>query len=199
MIVFPKGIRLLNSDDLLGYPDAEELLKKVNTAVIEPGYVVHSSEDLKIQTYAEVNINSQQTWALFSLLCERLLPEKSYCIIGDTDNENLFTSKYSDTKKIIELFKKFEFYLVNDCHIQIGIASVLPEELCEVFITATKYLRIWTNRIDLLEDILKEYNLIKKDDLHFIDEYPRATISLEYNETFCGYQDLIDHLITSTS
>jgi hypothetical protein len=198
MIVFPKGIRLLNSDDLLGYPDTEELLKKVNAAVIEPGYIVHSSEDSKFQTFAEININPQQTWSLFSLLCERLLPEKSYCIIGNTDDENLFTSKYSDTKKLIELFGEFEFYLVNDCHIQIGIASALSEEFCEVFMTATKYLRIWTNKIDLLEDILKECNLIKKDDLHFIDEYPRATISLEYNEAFYGYQDLIDHLIKST-
>jgi hypothetical protein len=126
MIIFPKGIRLVNSEDLLGFPDSEELLEKVSTATIEAGYIIHSFEDTKNQTYAEVNINSQQAWSLFCSLCKRLLPKKSYCIVGSIDDESLFTSEYLDTEKSIELFEEFEFYLINDCHIQFGIASVLP-------------------------------------------------------------------------
>lgn len=189
----------MNSEDLLGFPDSEELLEKVSAAMIEAGYIIHSFEDPAIQMYSEININSLQAWSLFCSLCKRLLPEKSYCIIGSIDDEILFTSEYLDTGKIIKLFEKFKFYLVNDCHIQFGIASVLPEELCEIFVTPTKYFRVWTRRADLLEDILEEYNLIQKDDLHFIDEYPRTTINLEYKEAFYGYQDLIDHLIKLTS
>jgi hypothetical protein len=200
MLVFPQGIRLANSEDLLGLPGSSEMLNKVNMAEIEPGYTLFYSDDLTVQNYAEINIDSQHIWELFCSLCKKLLPTEIQPIIGSIDDEgDLFTGGYSNTVKLLELFEEFEFYLVNDCHIQFGFANVLSGDVFEVFITTTKHFKVWTDKIDVLEDIMREYGLVQTNGLQFIDEFPRTTIDLEYGETFYGYQDLIDHLIKLTS
>jgi hypothetical protein len=200
MLIFPQGIRLANSEDLFGLPGSLEMLDKVNMAKIEPGYTLFHSDDRTVQNYAEINIDSQYIWALFCSLCKRLLPAENQLVIGNIDDEeSLFTGGYSNTIKSLELLEKFEFYLANDCHIQFGLANAFSGEVLEVFITATKHFKVWTDKIDILEDIMREYGLIKTNGLQFIDEFPRTTIDLEYSEAFYGYQDLIDHLIKLTS
>jgi hypothetical protein len=200
MLVFPQGIRLANSEDLLGIPGSSEMLDKVNMAKIEPGYNLFHSDDRTVQNYAEINIDSQYIWALFCSLCKRLLPAESQLVIGSIDDEeSLSTGCYFNTMKSLELLEKFEFYLSNDCHIQFGLANVFSGEIVEVFVTATKHFKVWTDKIDILEDIMKEYGIIKTNDLQFIDEFSRTTINLEYGENFYGYQDLIDHLIKLSS
>jgi hypothetical protein len=197
MLIFPKGIRLASSEDLLGLPDYFEMLNQVKMAKIEPGYTLFLSDDGIFKNYAEININSQDAWKLFCSLCERLLPTEVQPIIGsiDDNDDDLFKGSYSNTIKLLSRLDKFKFYLVNDCHMQFGFSSVLSEDVFEVFMTTTKHFMVWTDKIDILEDIMREYSLAQTNDLQFIDEFPRTIINLEYGEDFYEYQDLIDHLI----
>jgi hypothetical protein len=178
MLIFPKGIRLASSEDLLGLPDYFEMLNQVKMAKIEPGYTLFLSDDGIFKNYAEININSQDAWKLL-----------------DDNDDDLFKGSYSNTIKLLSRLDKFKFYLVNDCHMQFGFSSVLSEDVFEVFMTTTKHFMVWTDKIDILEDIMREYSLAQTNDLQFIDEFPRTIINLEYGEDFYEYQDLIDHLI----
>jgi hypothetical protein len=201
MLVFPKGIRLANSEDLLNFSDYSEMLNRINMAIIEPGYKLYLSDDGTFQNYAEINIDSQHIWNLFCSLCKKLLPTEVLPIVGsaEDDEQDLFKGSYSTTIKLLEQFDRFEFYLVNDCNIQFGFASVLSGNIFEVFVTPTKHFKVWTNKIDILEDVMKEYNLVQSNDLQFIDEFPRVTTNLEYSEDLYGYEDLIDFLIETIS
>lgn len=197
MLAFPQGIRLANSEDLLNFADYSEVLNKINMATIEPGYKLFCSDDGIFQNYAEINIDSQHTWNLFCSLCKKLLPTEVLPIVGsaEDDEQDLFKGRYSTTIKLLEQFDRFKFYLVNDCHVQFGFASISSENIFEVFVTPTKHFKVWTNKVNVLEDIMKEYNLVQSHDLQFIDEFPRVTKNLEYSEDLYGYEDLIDFLI----
>jgi hypothetical protein len=199
MIVFPKGIRLVNSEDLPGIPNALELLDKVSVARIDSGYVVVPSDDAINQKYIEINVDSDYIWPLFCSLCKELISTEACLLLGSIEEETLFRGNYSSPIKLIELIKEFNFYLTNDCHIQFGFGTFSDADTLEIFITATKHFKVWTNKIDILERIMKEYGLPKADHLQFIDEFPRTTINLEYSEKFYGYEDLVEHLIRLTS
>jgi hypothetical protein len=195
MLVFPKGIRLANSHDLLGLPNSLGLLDQVNMANIRQGYFTPSTEEIPTQKYTEINIDSSQLWLLFCSLSKNLLSINIKPMIGTIDEEDIFIGKYSNTVETIDLLGEFEFHLVNDCHLQFGFR----DESCAVLVTATKYLKVWTDKNDVLEDIMREYNLLPTDDLQFIDEFPRTTISLEYNDDFYSYEDLAKHLAAAFS
>lgn len=195
MLIFPKGIRLANLQDLVNLPNSSELLCQVSAANIQQGYFIFSAKENPAQKYIEINIDSSRLWSLFCALSKNLLSVKTKPMIGDIDEEDIFTGKYSNTSKIIKLLEEFEFYLINDCHFQFGF----KDESCAVLVTATKYLKVWTDKNDALEDIMKKYKLLPIDDLQFIDEFPRTTINLEYKDNFCSYEDLIKYLVKAFS
>lgn len=198
MLVFPAGVKLATSTDIPVDPNLPELLARINSAKIEPGYIVQHVEDTLFKNYIEANVNSQDIWALFNSLCHRLLPEKVQLVIGNGD-EITFRSKSINKQKLLELFEKFQFYLVNDCYLQFGLGSSSSVETIEIFVTPTKHFQIWANRGDLLEDIMRSHDLPRVDSLQFINEFPRVTRQIEYDRGFYGYEDLLDHLIKSVS
>lgn len=201
MLVFPKGIRLANSEDLFNFPDCSEMLNKVSSAKIKPGYKLFLSDNGEFQNYAEINIDSQHIWNLFNSLCRKLLPIETITILGGIEDEekDLFKSDYVNTLEFLEQFERFKFYFANDCNIQFGFAASLLGNVHEVFVTPTKHFRVWTDKVGVLESVMREYNLVQTNDLQFIDEFPRVTVSLEYDEVFHDHKDLISHLIEVVS
>jgi hypothetical protein len=198
MLVFPAGVKLATSTDLPFAPNLPELLARINSAKIEPGYIVHHVEGKSFQNYIEANVNSQDIWALFHSLCDRLLPQEVELVLGNID-EITFRSQYINKDKVLECLRKIQFYLVNDCCVQFGLGSSSSAETIEIFVTLTKHFQIWANRGDLIEDIMRSHDLLQVDSLQFIDEFPRVTTQIEYDSGFHGCQDLLDHLIKSVS
>jgi hypothetical protein len=197
MLVFPAGVKLATSTDIPFASNLPELLARINSAKIEPGYIVDRVEGKSFQNYVEANVNSQDIWALFHSLCNGLLPKEVQLIIGNIDGTT-FHSKYIDREKVLELLEEFQFYLVNDCLVQFGLGSSSVETI-EIFVTLTKHFQIWANREDIIEDIMRSHNLLRVDSLQFIDKFPRVTTKIEYDSGFHGYQDLLDHLMKSVS
>lgn len=99
---------------------------------------------------------------------------------------------------LLDLFEPFEYYLVNDCFIQFGLAAQSQAELVEVFVTPTKYFQIWTNNAEIFKAIMNDYNIAPSENLQFINEFPRITIPLKYENPFYHFEDLVNHLVEVT-
>jgi hypothetical protein len=198
MLVSPEGIKLARANELPNSPEKSELLEKIRNARIEQGYVVQTASESLFTCYAEANVDAPQLWQVFRALCEDLLPEEAMPIIGEIDEEPLHNGSYDQTQKLLALFERFNYYLTNDCNIQFGLASETDTELTEVFVTPTKHFQIWTSKADILTDVMKKYGIAESDELQFIDEFPRVTTALKYNEDFQDYDDLINYLVEET-
>ncbi len=197
-LVFPDGIRLAKPHEL---PSSDEsvLLEKVRNARIEQGYVAQSASETLFTCYAEANVDATQIWKVFRSLCEALIPEEAMPIIGEIEQESLYNGRYDQTQKLLAMFEKYDYYLANDCHIQFGLAAQSETELAEVFVTPTKYFKIWTSKADVLANVMNKHGIARLDKLQFIDEFPRVTTALNYEDEFHNYKDLINYFVNETS
>jgi hypothetical protein len=148
--------------------------------------------------HAEANVDAPQIWKVFCSLCEKLLPEEVMPIIGEIDEEALHNGRYDKKEKLLNLFEQYQFFLANDCYIQFGLIAETKTELSEVFVTPTKHFQIWTNKPDVLVKVLEQYNITRNEDLQFINEFPRTTKALKYDNGFYSYDDLLNHLVETT-
>ena len=197
-LVFPDGIRLAKPHEL---PSSDEsvLLEKVRNARIEQGYVAQSASETLFTCYAEANVDATQIWKVFRSLCEALLPEEAMPIIGEIDQESMQNGRYDQTQKLLALFGRYDYYLANDCHTQFGLAAQSKTELAEVFVTPTKHFKIWTSKADVLANVMNKHGIARLDKLQFIDEFPRVTTALNYEDEFHNYKDLINYFVNETS
>ena len=198
MLVFPKGIRLARANEIPNSPEKSGSVEQIRNSQIEQGYVSRTASENLFTCYAEANVDAPQIWQVFRSLCEALLPEESMLIIGEIDEESLHNGGYDQTQKLLALFERFNYYLANDCHIQFGLAAETDTELTEVFVTPTKHFQIWTNNAKVLADVMKKYGVTESDELQFIDEFPRTTTALKYNDEFQDYKHLINYLVEET-
>ena len=198
MLIFPAGIHLAEPHEIMGGPDKDELIEKIRHARIAPSYVIKDGNHVLYKFYAEVNVDAPKIWAVFRSLCEALLPEKATPIIGEIDEEPLHNGKYDSVPNLLALFERFEYYLTNDCFIQFGLAGGLQTELSEVFVAPTKHFQIWTNKIEIFKAIMDDYKIPPSENLQFINEFPRVTRALKYENAFHNHDDLINHLVEAT-
>lgn len=200
MLIFPKGIRFPESIEIPNSKsEKSEMLEKIRTANIEQGFVISEPlEDSIFKFYAEANIDADKIWDVFRNLCENLLPEEVMPIIGEDDDEILHNGKYDNKAKLLSLFEEYEFYLANDCFIQFGLGFESETELTEIFVTPTKHFQIWLNDSDKLRQLMKKFNIPEFEKLQFIDEFPRVTIALHYENNFQNHEQFIDFLVGKT-
>ncbi len=200
MLNFPIGIRFAKANEITETnSEKSELLKKIHNANIQQGFVIsHPVKDAKFKFYAEANIHAQKVWLIFRNLIEVLLPDEVMPIIGKLDDEFLHNGEYDSKLKLLDLFEEFQFYLANDCYIQFGLGYESETELTEVFVTPTKHFQIWTNDSKNLKNIMEKHKIPEFEKLEFIDEFPRATISLEYENQFQNHEELVDYLTKQT-
>ncbi len=198
MLVFPDGVKLARANELPNSSDKSESLEKTRNAKIEQGYVVQTADETLFTCYAEANIDAPQIWQVFRSLCEELLPEESFAIIGEIDEEPLHGGSYAQTQELLALFERFSYYLANDCYIQFGLAAQSETELAEVFVTPTKHFQIWTNKASIFADVMAKFGIAETDELQFIDEFPRTTTALDYTGDFQSHDELINYLVQET-
>lgn len=199
MLSFPKGIRFVRAYEIPNdNPDKFELLEKIRNANIHQGFVLSNPiEDGKFKFYAEANINAEQIWQVFRDLCEVLLPDEAMPIIGGLDDEFLHNGEYDEKLKLLNLFEEFKFHLANDCYVQFGLGYESDTQSFEVFVTPTKHFQIWTDDAEKLRQVMERHKVQEFEKLEFIDEFPRTTLSLVY-EQFDSYNKFIDYLVVET-
>lgn len=175
MLEIPITIRLPRPDEMPERQDLEQLLAKRKTANIVEGYRItyNTTPQLPFDFLAEININNSRLWDLFLALCEAF-PDQVTIQYGRSDEEPILSALFSKQSILDELaFMKQE--LVMDGSLVLGLLSHTRQELIEIIVTESKYIKFWGTNKRLFNDVMTAFGLKEVAGLEFIDEYPKVT------------------------
>jgi len=180
MLKLPPTLREAYEDDMPHREDILELLARRRMANITQGYKTtpNKTPQLPYTFIAEININNDKLWQLFIALSNNM-PAEVACVYGQYDDEEEpTTSGYFDKAFVLETLSQFKDELVMDCTLSFGLLSQTKEQLIEIAITETKYIRFWGSDKASFMQTMQAFNLTEIRDLAFVDEYPKVTIPL---------------------
>lgn len=152
-----------------------ERIERLAKARIRSGYVLRKSIDTPFKYCAEINVSAPDIWEVFADLVEALLPEECAALWGLYGDDPLYGGNYQAKKDVLSGFTPWSERLSNDGDLQFGAISQTEEVLEEVFVTSTKFFRVWTSQVDKLRSVLQRHGIDETDHLDFIDEYPYTT------------------------
>ena len=115
------------------------------------------------------------------------------------NNEIIFENKpLKLTKTEFEILKYLEDYkteLIHDTLLIWGLIYHDNENLTEIYVDESKYLKYWGNNEEKFRNIMNQFNLSEIENLEFIDEYPkvRENINLHF-ENITETGELIETL-----
>ncbi|SHJ96937.1 hypothetical protein SAMN02745163_02953 [Clostridium cavendishii DSM 21758] len=189
----PLGIRIPKDNEYPDGYDVKSINDKRNSANIVEGFTIKEVVGEKFSHYVEINVDVDKIWSLFCSLTRNLINDVAYGIIGFKEEEPTL-SKFSKLEKIISIFQKYEFELVNDGCLEFGIANYNENSLNEIFITSFKYIKIWTNNKEGLIDVLNSFEIQEIENLQFIDEFPVVSqaLSNSFNKEIRHYSEVIE-------
>jgi hypothetical protein len=174
MLESPPTIRLPLPEELPNNPEVFEKLKKRQDAKIIEGFVLkpNNSHDLPFEFYAEININNSRLWELFTSLTN-LLPDTVNCIYNLYEDEALFSPGLNKID-ILTFLETLKIELTQDCNLEFGIIYNTEEELEEIFVSDSKYLKVWSSKEVSFRKIMHEFCINEIPGLNFIDEFPKV-------------------------
>ncbi|MGE4512493.1 MAG: hypothetical protein AB7E26_01570 [Chryseobacterium sp.] len=174
----PKTIRFLNKDEVPNNPSVQKRWKESETANIVQGYTFvlndnnFESELIGFNFYSEININNSDIWSLVIAL-SGTLPEVAAVLFGHIDFD-LNYGNYQEKKSILKFISKYEKELTQDTFINFGLIYNDDENLIEIFIDESKYIKYWGVDELYFRKIMNDFNLNEIENLEFIDEYPKV-------------------------
>jgi hypothetical protein len=160
-----------------------ENIKKSETAKIVEGYTIKIKDNnpehsnLEFEFYSEININNSRLWKLFIEL-SNFLPEEVTLLSGHIDDEEINYGNYWTKTDIIDFLNIYERELTSDTFLKFGLLFHSDNQLTEVYVDETKYIKFWGSDRKKFEDTLNNFGLTNIEDLEFIDEYPKVRHSL---------------------
>jgi hypothetical protein len=174
----PKTIRFLNKDEVPNNPSVQKRWKESETANIVQGYTFVLNENsvenelIGFNFYSEININNSDIWSLVIAL-SGTLPEVAAVLFGHIDFD-LNYGNYQEKKSILKFISKYEKELTQDTFINFGLIYNDDENLIEIFIDESKYIKYWGVDEVHFRKIMNDFNLNEIENLEFIDEYPKV-------------------------
>lgn len=174
----PPTIRTARPDEI---PARSELIDRImsrHTANIVEGFTLreNQSTDLPFKFYAEINVDNQNLWALFTTLFLQL-PEKICLIYGHIDDAPAY-SPYLDKYKIFNVLEPYKVELCNGGFLEFGVLHQQETYLEEIFIKKSKYIQYWGMDEARFRSTMTQYDIYEVEGLNFIDEYPLVTEAL---------------------
>lgn len=195
MLEAPPTIRLPRPDELPNNPEVFERLKERENANIIEGYKFSatSTHDLPFKFYVEVNIDNSRLWDLFKALTN-LLPDNLSCIYNLYEEEAIF-SAYIDKNLLLNQLDNYKTELTQDCNLEFGLIYQSDDKLEEVFVSDSKYLKVWGNNEIDFRQLMNDFKLNEISDLNFIDEFPKVVEPLTmFNEKAKRTETIIEEL-----
>ena len=186
-LVLPKTIRFPEENEVPMNSSVLERLRESKNANIVPGYVFKLKDDnpdnidLPFEFYAEINIDNPQLWSLIITLSEETLPENCALIFGYIDSEINY-GFYENKFEILKYLEDYKTELIHDTLLIWGLIYHDNENLTEIYVDESKYLKYWGNNEEKFRNIMNQFNLSEIENLEFIDEYPkvRENINLHF-------------------
>ena len=199
-LVLPKTIRFPEENEVPMNSSVLERLRESKNANIVPGYVFKPKDDnpdnidLPFEFYAEINIDNPQLWSLIITLSEETLPENCALIFGYIDSEINY-GFYENKFEILKYLEDYKTELIHDTLLIWGLIYHDNENLTEIYVDESKYLKYWGNNEEKFRNIMNHFNLSEIENLEFIDEYPkvRENINLHF-ENITETGELIETL-----
>ncbi len=174
----PITIRTARIDELPYSDDlAERIQRRVSAKIVE-GYTLkeNPTTELPFKFYSEINIDNSKLWTLLNVLLFTF-PDTVSFIFGHSDEEPTY-STYMDKSELLNKVGGLESELTQDGFIEFGVIYHDENLLVEIFVDKTKYIKYWGTDYETFNNIMLEFDLMKIDDLNFIDEFPLATEAL---------------------
>jgi hypothetical protein len=197
MLESPPTIRLPRPDELPNNPEVFECLKEREKANIVEGYKLsyNTTQDLPFKFYVEININNSRLWDLFKALANQL-PDTLSCIYNLYGGEAIF-SVYKAKNVILKQLDNYKTELTQDCNIEFGLIYQADDKLEEVFVSDSKFLKVWGNNEVSFRQLMNDFALKEFLNLNFIDEFPKVVEPLEmFNEKAKRAETIIEELST---
>lgn len=192
----PITLRIPEVDEVPADSGVLEQLKKMETANIVEGYILHPKgenpdhKDLGFNFYAEININNSNLWDLVIALSSEM-PETIATIFGYEGSE-LNYGEYSDKVETISFLSNYSKEITSDTFIEIGLIFHSENELIEIFISESKYIKFWGINEKSFTQIMNDFNLNQIQNIEFVDEYPKVREALRlFDPTAIETDDLI--------
>lgn len=166
----PYGIRIPREDEYHTTDESMAMNESRNRANIGEGYKTMSVSGQKYTHYMLINADADKLWDVFVRLSKKLFSDKAYAIFGMKD-EKPELSRHLPISRVLSVFEQYSYELSNDGYLQFGIASANEVSFNEVFVSSFKYLKIWTNKVDEVIQILHENHIYELEDLSTIDQF----------------------------
>jgi hypothetical protein len=177
-LIFADGVRLTTRDELPGPPDRREALwARVDGANIHPGFTLKAVQDAAFRYYAEANVHAHEVWPAFCDLSKALLGERASLLMAFKDEEPAPVVE-APVEAILAAMEPHQDQFAHDGYVQFGLVAQTHTGLAEVFVTPTKHFRIWFSDEREFAARMKAHDLMRAEQLQFIDEFPRVTTRL---------------------
>jgi len=180
MLVLPVTVHIPSAHELPHREDIEELLAKRKRANITQGFITRPNKTLQLPFvfYADININNNRLWQLFTALAGDM-PAEVLCFYGLYEDEPV-TTNYLPKQDVLKTLSSFEKELTMDCLLEFGLRYHTKEMLTEIFVTESKYIKFCGSDKARLLQHMRDLNLNEVHDLAFIDEYPKTVRPLKH-------------------
>ena len=196
---FPKTIRFLNEDESPNNPSILKRWEESKTANIVQGYTFKlkennsENESIGFDFFAEINIDNSNLWNLIVAL-SKTLPEVAAVLFGHIDFD-LNYGNYEEKDSILKFINQYKKELTQDAFINFGLIYNDDENLVEIFIDESKYIKYWGVDEELFRKIMNDFKLEEIENLEFIDEYPKVREALtRFDENAIDSNLLIEKL-----
>lgn len=107
-------------------------------------------------------------------------------LFGHIDSDINY-GNYGEKKAVLEFISQYKKEITQDAFISFGLIYQDDENLIEIFVDESKYLKYWGVSETCFRKIMKDFNLEEIESLEFIDEYPKV------REVLTGFEkDAVD-------
>ncbi|MCA6065741.1 hypothetical protein JI747_001040 [Chryseobacterium sp. RG1] len=178
ILELPRTIRLLNEDEIPRNSSVLKRWEESKTANIVQGYTFQLNENnpdnalIGFKFYCEVNIDNSNLWNLILALSETL-PDVASVLFGHIDFD-LHYGDYNEKEEILQFISGYKRELTQDAFINFGLIYNDDENLVEIFVDESKYIKYWGVNEEFFRNIMNDFNLKEIENLEFIDEYPKV-------------------------
>lgn len=190
-LALPQTIRFADREEIPNNPEILKRWTESQSANIVQGYTFQSNEnnpenkEIGFNFYSEINIDNSNLWNLTVALSETL-PDVAAVLFGHIDSDINY-GNYGEKKAVLEFISQYKKEITQDAFISFGLIYQDDENLIEIFVDESKYLKYWGVSETYFRKIMKDFNLEEIESLEFIDEYPKV------REVLTGFEkDAVD-------
>ena len=190
-LVLPRGVRFARPEEMP--TPAPPGVVWGTDADVAPGVVTKPGKPPAFEVCAEANVDAPMLWDVFEALVRALLPSIAAPLIGLKEEEP-HKAHYTDRDLALAEFRPFRDALANDGYIHFGMIFQHEGVTEEVYVEPAKYLKVWSNRPDILRAVFARFGIPEVQKLSFLDEFPRVTDAIPFEGTSPGYVRVFEAL-----